>query len=346
MPEYFIMRDFGLLDTKIGLMLFYSAMFFPLSFVIQRAFLVSLPYEIEEAAIVDGAGYFTILRSIILPIALPGLVTVGVLVFIFIWNEFFFAQLLTISLGNFNIQLALAQFVTTFERNDAGALGRSNARHDRSDQRVSVPAAIRDRRPNGGVIAVNDAKAGRRTPPQSGNPIRPVGLGTRRSRRRERTLMADIEFSEVMKIYPDGACAVSPFDLAIADGEFMVFVGPSGCGKTTALRMVAGLEEISAGAIRIGDRIVNDVPPKDRDIAMVFQNYALYPHMTRRTRTSAFGLKMRKLDKNEIRRRVTRRGRSSSGSTSSSTASQARSPADSASGSRWAERSSASRKRS
>ena len=121
-PEYFIMRDFGLLDTKIGLTLFYAAMFFPLSFVIQRAFLVSLPYEIEEAAIVDGAGYFTILRSIILPIALPGLVTVGVLVFIFIWNEFFFAQLLTISLGNFNIQLALAQFVTTFERNYAGAL--------------------------------------------------------------------------------------------------------------------------------------------------------------------------------------------------------------------------------
>lgn len=121
-PEYFIMQDFGLLDTKVGLTLFYSAMFFPLSFVIQRAFLVSLPYEIEEAAIVDGAGYFTILRSIILPIALPGLVTVGVLVFIFIWNEFFFAQLLTISINNFNVQLALAQFVTTFERNYAGAL--------------------------------------------------------------------------------------------------------------------------------------------------------------------------------------------------------------------------------
>ena len=121
-PEYFIMKDFGLLDTKFGLTLFYAAMFFPLSFVIQRAFLVSLPYEIEEAAIVDGAGYFTILRRIILPIARPGLVTVGVLVFIFIWNEFFFAQLLTLSLGNLNIQLALAQFVTTFERNYAGAL--------------------------------------------------------------------------------------------------------------------------------------------------------------------------------------------------------------------------------
>ncbi len=121
-PEYFIMLNQGLLDTKYGLARFYSAMFFPLSFVIQRAFLVNIPYEVEEAAIVDGAGYLTILRYIVIPIALPGLVTVGVLVFIFIWNEFFFAQLLTISLNNFNIQLALAQFVTTFERNYAGAL--------------------------------------------------------------------------------------------------------------------------------------------------------------------------------------------------------------------------------
>jgi raffinose/stachyose/melibiose transport system permease protein len=121
-PEFFIMRDLGLLDTRIGLVIFYGAMFFPLSFVIQRAFLASLPYEIEEAAIMDGAGYFTILGRIIVPLARPGLVTVGVLVFIFIWNEFFFAQLLTISIDNFNIQLALAQFVSTFERNDTGAL--------------------------------------------------------------------------------------------------------------------------------------------------------------------------------------------------------------------------------
>jgi raffinose/stachyose/melibiose transport system permease protein len=97
-------------------------MFFPLSFVILRAFLASLPYEIEEAAIMDGAGYFTILRRIIVPLARPGLVTVGVLVFIFIWNEFFFAQLLTVSFDNFNIQLALAQFRGQFERNNTGAL--------------------------------------------------------------------------------------------------------------------------------------------------------------------------------------------------------------------------------
>ena len=92
--------------------------------------------------------------------------------------------------------------------------------------------------------------------------------------------MAAIRFDGVSKVYADGTRAVDSLDLEIDEGEFMVFVGPSGCGKTTALRMVAGLEEITDGTILIGDRVVNDVSPKDRDIAMVFQNYALYPHMT------------------------------------------------------------------
>ena len=94
--------------------------------------------------------------------------------------------------------------------------------------------------------------------------------------------MAAIEFRDVSKIFADGTRAVDSLDLSIEEGEFMVLVGPSGCGKTTALRMVAGLEEISEGTITIGDRVVNDASPKERDIAMVFQNYALYPHMTRR----------------------------------------------------------------
>jgi multiple sugar transport system ATP-binding protein len=115
--------------------------------------------------------------------------------------------------------------------------------------------------------------------------------------------VADIEFDGVAKVYPDGTRAVDGLDLLIEDGEFMVFVGPSGCGKTTALRMVAGLEEISEGAIRIGDRIVNHVSAKERDIAMVFQTYALYPHMTVE-QNLAFGLKLRKLSKAEIANRV------------------------------------------
>jgi multiple sugar transport system ATP-binding protein len=117
--------------------------------------------------------------------------------------------------------------------------------------------------------------------------------------------MAEIRLDEVSKIYPDGTQAVHSLDLGVKDGEFMVLVGPSGCGKTTALRMVAGLEDISRGTILIGDRVVNDVPPRDRDIAMVFQNYALYPHMSVYD-NMAFGLKLRKLPKEEINRRVRR----------------------------------------
>ncbi len=116
--------------------------------------------------------------------------------------------------------------------------------------------------------------------------------------------MAKIGLEHVDKVYPGGVKGIDNLTLAIADSEFMVLVGPSGCGKSTALRSIAGLEEISSGTITIGDRVVNDLPPKDRDIAMVFQNYALYPHMTVE-QNLAFGLQQRKTPKDEIRRRVT-----------------------------------------
>jgi multiple sugar transport system ATP-binding protein len=115
--------------------------------------------------------------------------------------------------------------------------------------------------------------------------------------------MAAIQLQALSKTFPDGTEAVRSLELNIADSEFMVFVGPSGCGKTTALRMIAGLEEITGGTIMIGDSVVNKLEPKDRDIAMVFQNYALYPHMTVED-NMAFGLKLRKVRKEEIKRRV------------------------------------------
>ncbi len=114
--------------------------------------------------------------------------------------------------------------------------------------------------------------------------------------------MATVTFEHVWKKYGE-VVAVNDLNLEIQDGEFMVLVGPSGCGKTTSLRMIAGLEEISQGTMRIGDRVVNDLAPKDRDVAMVFQSYALYPHMTVRDNL-AFGLKLRKVPKDEIKRRV------------------------------------------
>jgi len=117
--------------------------------------------------------------------------------------------------------------------------------------------------------------------------------------------MAQVAFEGVSKVYPDGTRAVNDVNLDIRDGEFMVLVGPSGCGKTTALRMVAGLEEISEGVLRIGDRIVNHVPSRDRDIAMVFQSYALYPHLSV-YENIAFGLRLKKMDKSEIDQRVQR----------------------------------------
>jgi multiple sugar transport system ATP-binding protein len=116
--------------------------------------------------------------------------------------------------------------------------------------------------------------------------------------------MAEIELQQLTKVYPDGTEAVKALDLAIEDGEFAVLVGPSGCGKTTALRMVAGLEPITSGEVRIGGRVVNGLPPKNRDVAMVFQNYALYPHMSA-YKNMAFGLKLRNVAKSEIDRRVT-----------------------------------------
>ena len=115
--------------------------------------------------------------------------------------------------------------------------------------------------------------------------------------------MAQVSIRQVHKVYDGGVQAVKGIDLEIADHEFVVLVGPSGCGKSTTLRMVAGLEEISDGDILIGERIVNDVPPRNRDIAMVFQNYALYPHLSVFD-NMAFGLKLRKFSRDEIKRRV------------------------------------------
>ena len=116
-------------------------------------------------------------------------------------------------------------------------------------------------------------------------------------------VVAEVTFEDVSKIYPDGTRAVSDLDLDIRDGEFMVLVGPSGCGKSTALRMVAGLEDISQGSLKIGDKVVNDVAPRDRDIAMVFQSYALYPHLSVYDNI-AFSLRLKKAPKQEIDKRV------------------------------------------
>ncbi|HEV3485463.1 MAG TPA: ATP-binding cassette domain-containing protein, partial [Vicinamibacterales bacterium] len=120
--------------------------------------------------------------------------------------------------------------------------------------------------------------------------------------------MAQITMDGITKRYPDGYEAVRDMNLAIEDGEFVILVGPSGCGKSTALRMIAGLEDITEGELRIGDEVVNDRAPKDRDIAMVFQNYALYPHMSVR-QNMGFALQLRGAEREEIDRKVTEAAR-------------------------------------
>ena len=156
--------------------------------------------------------------------------------------------------------------------------------------------------------------------------------------------MAEVAFDHVRKVFQDGTVAVQDLSLEIADGELMVFVGPSGCGKTTALRMVAGLEHVSEGEIRIDSEVVNSLPPRERDVAMVFQNYALYPHKTV-FENLAFPLKLRKFSRERsIARWAISRGCSSW--RSSSSAGRANSPAGSASAWRWDGPSSASRARS
>ena len=157
--------------------------------------------------------------------------------------------------------------------------------------------------------------------------------------------MADIVLDNVTKRYPDGALAVDKINLDIADGEFVILVGPSGCGKSTTLNMIAGLEDITEGELRIGGKVVNNKAPKDRDIAMVFQSYALYPHMTVRE-NMAFALKLAKRPQKDDRREGRRGGADPGPRPSTWTASRPTCPAASGSGWRWAGPSSATRRRS
>ena len=276
-----------------------------------RGFLLGVPQELEEAAMVDGTTRFGAFVRILLPLLGPGLVATSIFAFIQAWNEFIIAYVFLAHPGEADAD-GVARVVHDAARN---GLGPADGRRD----------ALR--------------AAGRRLLParSAADRLRADGWSGAR-------LMAEIQFVHVSKVYGDDRLAVRDLNLTIAEGEFVVLVGPSGCGKTTALRMVAGLEEITAGEIRIGERVVNDLAPRDRDVAMVFQNYALYPHKTV-YENLAFGLRMRKVPKDEQRRRVEEIARIL-GLQTCSTAGPPSFPADSASASRWAARSCASRRRS
>src|SRR3954471_5233471 len=278
-PLFDMWRSIGLYDTYPGLIIPYLTFSLPLAIYTLVAFYREIPWDLEQAAQVDGATPFQAFRRVILPLAAPGTFTAAILVFIFCWNDFLFAITLTSSNNARTVPAALAFF--TGESQFTQPTGNIAA----AAVIVTIPIIIFvlffQRRIVAGLTAgaVKGYRQGGEEP------------------------MAEIVLDKVTKRYPDGFEAVRNMDLDINDGEFMILVGPSGSGKSTALRMIAGLEDISDGEVKIGDTVVNQMAPKDRDIAMVFQNYALYPHMSVRE-NMAFPLKLAGTPKEEIDQKV------------------------------------------
>ncbi len=269
-------RSVGLFDTWLGLIIPYMTFTLPLAIYTMSAFFREIPWELEQAAQVDGATPFQAFTKVIVPLAAPGVFTTAILVFIFAWNDFLFANTLTSTDAARTVPAALAFFTGASQFEDpTGAIAAAAVV-------VTIPIII--------LVLIFQRR---------------IVAGPHRRRRQgiRRPPMADITLENITKRYPDGYEAVKDMNLTIEDGEFVILVGPSGCGKSTALRMIAGLEDITDGELKIGGQVVNQKAPKDRDIAMVFQNYALYPHMTVRE-NMGFALKLRGVDKAEIDKKV------------------------------------------
>ena len=273
-PKFLIIRQLGIYDTYYGMII--PLLVDAAGVFIMKNFFESIPVSVEESARIDGASLFRIYWSIVLPMARPALVTLFILSFQGSWNELAHFIISAQSTSLDTLTKGVAQLAS-------GQLGSGNR----------YPAQARS------VGADDDPRRGPllRLPAADHERVLGRGEGIGASHGRNHLRQRDARPTAT-------ASAPSPTsNLEVEDGEFVVLVGPSGCGKTTALRMIAGLEEISDGEIRIGDRVVNDLPPRERDIAMVFQNYALYPHMTV-AENIGFALRMRKVPKAEARRRI------------------------------------------
>src|SRR3981081_2575395 len=251
-----------LLNRWYVLLILYPTLTVPFCTWIMIGYFASIPKELDEAAIIDGASWFQTLTRIFIPVALPGLIAATIFAFTVSWAQFLYPLVFTTSTDQLVMPVGI---VTSLIKGDVFAWGQIMT---------------------GALLAA--------APPLI---IYAFPLAQRRVR-----FMADVTLRKVVKRY-DEVEAVRGIDLDIADHEFVVLVGPSGCGKSTTLRMIAGLEDITDGDIMIGGDVVNDVPPKDRDIAMVFQNYALYPHMTVAENMS-FGLRLKRYPKAEIKTRI------------------------------------------
>ncbi len=266
-----------LINRWYVLLFVYPTLTVPFCTWIMIGYFASIPKELDEAAIIDGASWFQTLTRIFIPVALPGLIAATIFAFTVSWAQFLYPLVFTTSADQ---QVLPVGIITTLIKGDVFNWGQimTGALLGAAPPLI-IYAFLMDY-----YIAGPDRR-------------RDEGLN----------LMADVTLRKVIKRYDDVE-AVRGIDLDIADHEFVVLVGPSGCGKSTTLRMIAGLEDITDGDIMIGGDVVNDVPPKDRDIAMVFQNYALYPHMTVAENMS-FGLRLKHYPKAEIKSRVTEAAR-------------------------------------
>ncbi len=313
-PLYNTLRALELLDTRFGLIVVHGVYGMPMQILALRAFMTTIPREIEKAAYLEGATDWQVFRQIILPLSLPGIVVGFTLNFIAIWKEFVFGLVFLNSEGELPADCRHAQAQQRplhLGLQPAGRRPRDLADPDRHPVPAHLPQALRRqlRRRRQGLTRPN---------------LLAPSIGT--------TPMAAVSLIKVDKRF-GRTQVIENLNLDIADGEFTVLVGPSGCGKSTTLQMVAGLESISAGQLMIGGRDVTELPPKSRDISMVFQSYALFPHMNVRDNI-AFGLKLRKTPAADIERQVAA-WPSACTSTACSNACPRRFPAGSASVSPW-----------
>ena len=275
---YKTMGVYGLLNNQWALILAMVTIASPYSIWVLKQASDKLPYELDEAAKMDGASPLQLFRLVYLPLMTPSLVAIGTYALLLAWNEYLYAFLL------------LSKRHADHARRGARQLPRG--------RRFAVGAADDDgpdlRAAAGGDLLRVQALHGRRPDGRRGQELNLA--------RRLGASMASVSFQNIEKSF-GSTKVIHGISFDIKDGEFMVLVGPSGCGKSTLLRMLAGLEEITGGTIAIDGKVVNDVESKDRDIAMVFQSYALYPHMTV-GENMAFSLKLRKADPKMMAERV------------------------------------------
>ena len=257
------------------LLILYPTLTVPFCTWIMIGYFASIPKELDEAALMDGANYRQISPAIFIPVALPGLIAATIFAFTVSWAQFLYPLAFTTSADQLVLPVGI---ITSLIKGDVFNWGQ-----------IMTGALLGAAPPLIIYAFLMDYYI--------------AGLGRRHQGLTGRgAIMAQVSLRRVVKRFDDTE-AVRGIDLDIADKEFVVLVGPSGCGKSTTLRMIAGLEDITGGEISVDGEVVNDVPPKDRDMAMVFQNYALYPHMTVYENMS-FGLRLKRFPKQEIARRV------------------------------------------